>query len=66
MTEVEQCARTTSPKLQRSCACRPLSCGCMLDRGALRLPNQANAGCSSRKTLLSTSVSFTLFVGKRR
>lgn len=66
MKRIEPCEPLTSTKPPRGCACRPRCCACMRAKAASKRRSRASAGCSSKKTLLRISVSFTLDDGKRR
>ena len=66
MKRTEPCERSTSMKQPHGCTCRPPCCACTHAKAVSRRRSPANAGCSSKKTLLRISVSFTLDDGKRR
>lgn len=66
MKRTEPCERSISMERPRGCTCRPPCCVCTHAKAASKPRNRASAGCSSKRTLLRISVSFTLDDGKRR
>lgn len=66
MTRTKPCARMTCTKPPLCCTCRLPCCAVTRGKGVSKRRSPASAGSSSKRILLTISVSFTLADGKRR